>query len=244
MGSEAVRPPSPVEFHLTGFKKFYNVPENPTEVLMMRLKKFMEGRALPSGATIGSCNILETAGAGGLKFLLDLLDSKSDSKSNSKSTISQNLGHPLGELEAVQKNFEGPRQVVWVHFGVDSGAGRFKIEKRAVNEATFRCPDEMGWQPVEEPIAAEDGPVSRIRETVLPTSEIVAELTKQGFDAVVSRDAGLFVCNYVYYQSLRHAANHGTKSIFAHVPPFSVIDEKTQLEFVATLLKVLASILV
>lgn len=34
-----------------------------------------------------------------------------------------------------------------VHMGVNSGASRFAVERRAVNEATFRCPDEMGWQP-------------------------------------------------------------------------------------------------
>ena len=31
--------------------------------------------------------------------------------------------------------------------GVNSGASKFAIERKAVNEATFRCPDEMGWQP-------------------------------------------------------------------------------------------------
>lgn len=34
-----------------------------------------------------------------------------------------------------------------LHFGVNSGATRFAIEQQAVNEATFRCPDEMGWKP-------------------------------------------------------------------------------------------------
>jgi len=31
--------------------------------------------------------------------------------------------------------------------GVNSGATQFAIERQAVNEATFRCPDEMGWKP-------------------------------------------------------------------------------------------------
>jgi pyrrolidone-carboxylate peptidase len=34
-----------------------------------------------------------------------------------------------------------------VHMGVNGGASKFAIERKAVNEATFRCPDEMGWQP-------------------------------------------------------------------------------------------------
>lgn len=36
---------------------------------------------------------------------------------------------------------------VQLHFGVNSGATRFAIERQAVNEATFRCPDELGWKP-------------------------------------------------------------------------------------------------
>jgi pyrrolidone-carboxylate peptidase len=34
-----------------------------------------------------------------------------------------------------------------LHLGVNSGAARFAIERLAANEATFRCSDELGWQP-------------------------------------------------------------------------------------------------
>jgi len=34
-----------------------------------------------------------------------------------------------------------------IHFGVNSVSNNFAVERRAVNEATFRCPDELGWQP-------------------------------------------------------------------------------------------------
>ena len=66
-------------------------------------------------------------------------------------------------------------------------------------------------------------------------------LAKEGFDVMESYDAGRFVCNYVYYQSLRHALNYGTKSLFVHVPLFLIIDQERQLQFVAALLRVLAS---
>lgn len=45
------------------------------------------------------------------------------------------------EIQMVSQSY------VQVHFGVNSGAIRFAIEQQAVNEATFRCPDEMGWKP-------------------------------------------------------------------------------------------------
>jgi hypothetical protein len=34
-----------------------------------------------------------------------------------------------------------------LHFGANSGSHRFALENQAVNEATFRCPDELGWKP-------------------------------------------------------------------------------------------------
>jgi len=34
-----------------------------------------------------------------------------------------------------------------LHFGANSGSHRFALEKQAVNEAAFRCPDELGWKP-------------------------------------------------------------------------------------------------
>ena len=40
-----------------------------------------------------------------------------------------------------------PSLLLQLHFGVNSGAPKFAIEQQAVNEATFRCPDELGWQP-------------------------------------------------------------------------------------------------
>ena len=36
---------------------------------------------------------------------------------------------------------------VQLHLGVNSGSARFAVEWQAVNEATFRYPDELGWQP-------------------------------------------------------------------------------------------------
>jgi pyroglutamyl-peptidase len=57
----------------------------------------------------------------------------------------------------------------------------------------------------------------------------------------ISDDAGRFVCNYVYYHSLRFAEQKGHKSLFVHVPLFSRIDEETQMRFAASLLEAIAS---
>lgn len=67
-------------------------------------------------------------------------------------------------------------------------------------------------------------------------------LVKMGYEVMTSDDAGRFVCNYVYYHSLRFADLNGIKSIFVHVPLFLTIDEETQMRFAASLLEVIASL--
>ncbi|KAK4402099.1 UNVERIFIED_CONTAM: hypothetical protein Scaly_2599900 [Sesamum calycinum] len=218
MGSEGPIPA--VTIHVTGFKKFHGVAENPTETIVNNLQAYMHKRGLPKGLVLGSCTILETAGHGALVPLYQTL----------QSAVSQDANVP------------NSGRVIWVHFGVNSGATRFAIENQAVNEATFRCPDEMGWKPQKLPIVPADGGISRIRETSLPVEDITKSLAKMGYEVMTSDDAGRFVCNYVYYHSLRFAEQNGIKSLFVHVPLFLTIDEETQMQFAASLLEVLASL--
>ncbi|PIN25757.1 putative pyroglutamyl peptidase [Handroanthus impetiginosus] len=214
MGSEGPTPA--VTIHVTGFKKFHGVAENPTETIVKNLQEYMNKRGLPKGLILGSCTVLETAGHGALVPLYQTLQS------------------------AVSNGLDSGK-VIWVHFGVNSGATRFAIEHQAVNEATFRCPDEMGWKPQKVPIVPADGGITRIRETTLPVEEITKSLAKMGYEVMRSDDAGRFVCNYVYYHSLRFAEQKGIIAVFVHVPLFLTIDEETQMEFAASLLEVLAS---
>jgi len=217
MGSEG---PQAVTIHVTGFKKFHGVAENPTETIVTNLRDYVKKRGLPKGVILGSCSILDTAGQGAVLPLYQTLQaslSKDDVESSNHS------------------------RVIWVHFGVNSGATRFAIESQAVNEATFRCPDEMGWKPQKVPIIPADGAIQRTRETPLPVEAITQSLAKMGYEVMTSDDAGRFVCNYVYYHSLRFAEQNGIKSLFVHVPLFFTIDEETQMQFAASLLEVLAS---
>jgi pyroglutamyl-peptidase len=73
MGSEG---PSPVTtVHVTGFKKFHGVAENPTEKIVRNLPSFMETKGLPKGLVLGSCTVLEAAGQRALGPLYELLES-------------------------------------------------------------------------------------------------------------------------------------------------------------------------
>lgn len=83
---------------------------------------------------------------------------------------------------------------------------------------------------------------SMIKQTTLPVKEISKSLQQMGYDVMPSDDAGRFVCNYVYYHSLRFAEKHGIKSLFVHFPLFLAIEEEVQMQFVASLLEVLTSL--
>ncbi len=48
---------------------------------------------------------------------------------------------------------------VFVHLGVAASRKLITVESTAYNNATFRCPDESGWGPIEEPIVKEHGDV-------------------------------------------------------------------------------------
>ena len=72
MGSEG---PKSVVINVSGFKKFQGVAENPTEIIVNNLRSYVEKRGLPSGLTLGSCTILETAGDGACPALYKVMES-------------------------------------------------------------------------------------------------------------------------------------------------------------------------
>ncbi|KAM3219325.1 pyrrolidone-carboxylate peptidase [Capsicum chacoense] len=218
MGSEG---PSPVTVHVTGFGKFHGVSDNPTETIVGNLTDYMKKRGMPKGLILGSCSILDSAGQGAIVPLYQTLQAA---------------------LRGGDSESSNSRRVIWVHFGVKSDATMFAIENQAVNEATFCCPDEMGWQPQKLPIVPADGAISRKRETSLPVEEMTKVLAEMGYEVMTSHDADRFVCNYVYYHSLRFAEQNDLRSLFVHVPLFLTIDEETQMQFAASLLELLASL--
>jgi pyroglutamyl-peptidase len=86
MGSEG---PSVVTVHVTGFKKFHGVAENPTEKIVTNLKSFMEKRGLPKNLVLSSCTVLETAGQGALGTLHKVLESAITDRENGSAAQGQ-----------------------------------------------------------------------------------------------------------------------------------------------------------
>jgi len=86
MGSEG---PKAITIHVTGFKKFLGVSENPTEKIANGLKSYVEKRGLPSGLCLGSCSVLDTAGEGAKSKLYEVLESSvvSGDKNNNGTVV-------------------------------------------------------------------------------------------------------------------------------------------------------------
>ncbi|CAM9484278.1 unnamed protein product [Ectocarpus sp. 4 AP-2014] len=94
---------------------------------------------------------------------------------------------------------------VFVHCGVNGGSERFALETRGFNEATFRVPDEQGYRPSFVPVEQDNPFTGHCRVTTVPVADVLARLERSGWGREYveeSKDAGRFVCNYVYYSSL------------------------------------------
>jgi pyroglutamyl-peptidase len=77
-------------------------------------------------------------------------------------------------------------------------------------------------------IGAEIDPAGPLAfRSTLPVDEIVAALREAEIPAEVSRDAGGFLCNHVFYV-LMQALKPGRPGGFVHVPPLEVLDREAQ----------------
>ena len=93
--------------------------------------------------------------------------------------------------------------------GQAGGRKGVTVERIAVNCASYRIPDNKGFQPIEMPIdpAGPDGIF-----TTLPLKKILAETD----GITVSDSAGTYVCNHLFYLTLRRFP--GLPVGFVHIP--------------------------
>lgn len=212
------------EFHLTGFSRFHNVPINPTELIVKALPAYLQDIPPSNRALLASTRVLKVA---------------------AKSTYE--------ELQAMYRGIDVPshpilvgktraeRRIVFVHLGVNVRVHNFQLEIQGRNEATFSCPDELGWTPIKRPIDSENSDVSAICQTTLKLDPLISDLRGKGFKVDTSSDAGRFVCNWVYYNSLQLANANAAAALFVHVPPLAVVSVDRQTQFIAELMDSIAA---
>lgn len=144
-----------------------------------------------------------------------------------------------------QKEQNDDKSVILLHLGVNYKGTTFQLERCAYNDASFRVPDEQGFQPKGESILGEAVPVGATLQTQIDVEKLASQLNADvKKDVLVSTDPGRFVCNYTYCYSLQtfqesSSSSSNYRCLFLHVPPFSEIPEEDQLAFVERLLELL-----
>ena len=107
------------------------------------------------------------------------------------------------------------RPALALHFGVSDVAHGFVIETIARNEAArLDASGLLPMMPVIEPFGPDEMP------TLLPAGRINARLKRLGLPARLSRDAGTYLCNAVFYRSVltQRELGYGGRSGFVHLP--------------------------
>lgn len=117
-------------------------------------------------------------------------------------------------------------------------------QRTARNVATFRVPDEDGYQPRQAHIGSSE-PLGCTRKTELPLERVLRRLPAANFE--LSDDAGTFVCNFTFFISLALASKlqqetgRAVHVLFVHVPPVERMGEAEQLLSLQALLRELAA---
>lgn len=221
-------------FHITGFARFFNVPVNPTELIVHGLPQYLEQSPLNPNARLASATVLQVSA----KTVLEQLNSMYTQVRAGKKGANAKSG-----LLSSHRGSSGMKnRTVFIHLGVNMRCTRFHLEWKARNEATFSCPDESGWVPLRHAIDPDNDDITCSRYTSIPLVPLVNKLTAQGHSVGISSDAGRFVCNWTYFNSLKLAHLHDAHALFVHVPPASLVPIERQVEFLADLLDSIAQI--
>jgi pyroglutamyl-peptidase len=107
-------------------------------------------------------------------------------------------------------------------FGYSARSPGLKLEARAHNRDRARTPDIEQVVRVDNAIL-DDAPCTYT--STAPVSQLHGRLTDQGIPVVMSRSAGGYVCNHVYFLALHHGQLHGIPRVclFVHVPDWQTL---------------------
>ena len=100
-------------------------------------------------------------------------------------------------------------------FGLAARTPFLRIETRARNAMSILFPDVSGHRPKDHAIA----PGRPALRACAPFARLLGAARARGMRSRISRDAGRYLCNYVYWRALE-ASRSGTPLVqFVHIPP-------------------------
>lgn len=132
--------------------------------------------------------------------------------------VARQLPCAFGEaLTVLNTAIDDIQPVLVLAVGQAGGRADITLERVAINVDDARIPDNLGNQPVDQPIV-EGGPAAYF--TRLPIKAMVQGMRDAGIPASVSQTAGTYVCNHVMYGLLHrlNQLNTEVKGGFIHIP--------------------------
>jgi pyroglutamyl-peptidase len=101
-------------------------------------------------------------------------------------------------------------------FGLAGRRRHLSIETRARNAVSLLFPDAEGYSPPRNVIAPKHA--SALRGNA-PFLRLLAAVRGRAVSARLSRDAGAYLCNYIYWRALQNARGSKPLVQFVHIPP-------------------------
>jgi pyroglutamyl-peptidase len=108
-------------------------------------------------------------------------------------------------------------------FGLAGRRRHVCIETRARNAVSVLLPDASGYRPKSGTIARGAPPS---RQGKAPFARLLGAVRAQGVPARMSRDAGRYLCNYVYWQALERMDKASPMVAFVHIPQLRLMPRR------------------
>ena len=236
---------------LTGFGPFGGVDKNPSTTLVNTFQEYLQNSPdqwkQHLATRIEQCLVLETSA----NSVRQALDELAIQKFNATAPPPPTTTTPT----------KTTKTTIMLHLGVNYRGTGFQLEQCAYNDATFRIPDQQGYQPQNIAVVP-DSKVGTRFDTTLNVQSLVDKMSLKypQIETKLSTDPGRFLCNYLYCYSLKKLQssplsqqeqqeeqelpyqNHNVECLFLHIPHFTVVSEESQLDYCAELMRQLLEI--
>ena len=137
-------------FIITGFGPFHGVPDNPTSILIRRLRED-DDASNNNNIHRYETHILETSAEYVREKIDDIYEQLQQQSSSSSSLASPSPSSSSTKNDPINiQEYETKEKkdiIILLHLGVNYRGKQFQLEQCAYNDATFRIPDERGYKP-------------------------------------------------------------------------------------------------